>query len=250
MTFEEVKTKLDSGAVGTLQDVAEMLTILIEARRTSGIYIAIALYESRRLYQGAGWGSWAQAQYHFSDEKKAFHRANVGEMLRALEKDQGKLHGRFMSQGITLLETWARLFNAGKRLEEKGELDSPCTVIRNFLKAHPDAFSWKREKLDLEIVKFLYPEKEFEQGELNLRFDAIGSQLSDSDLVALTQREDFDGCRAFIMANNGAKLCLHAADVILQDNDQLPAEALEDIDNALESVHRKLRGLLQHKREQ
>ena len=253
MTLEEAKSLIDGGNVGTLEEAVELLGVLIEARRKSGVYIAIALYESRRLYQSArssrGWGVWAIEQFHFSDEKKAFHRANVGEMLRTLEKRCPGKYPAFLDLGITVLEVWARLFNAGKRMAEKRKIDDPCTVIANFLKIHPDAFGWNRDKLDRRIVEFLYPEKDFSQPELALTFDAIGSALDDDELEKLTHREDFDGCRAFIMAHNGAKLCAHSMDVIVNDCDDLPAEALEDIDRALEDAHRKLRSVLRRKQE-
>jgi len=245
MTFDDAKKLIDAGAPESIDEAAELLSVLTETRRYSGVYIAIALYESRKLYTVGRWSKWAMERWHFSDEKKAFHRANVGEMLRAAE-GKPALHGRFMELGITVLETWVKLFNEGKNLAAEKKIDAPLLVIANFLKTCPDAFDLSRDRLDRKIAEFLHPDRGIVQ--LELRFDALGSALKDEQLDKLIWREDFGADAAFTMAYNGAKLADHAARVIAQDGGELPAEALEQILDDLDGAARKLRAAIAAKR--
>jgi len=245
MTFDDAKKLLDAGAPESIDEAAELLSVLTETRRYSGVYIAIALYESRKLYTAGRWSKWAMERWRFSDEKKAFHRANVGEMLRAAE-GKPALHGRFMELGITVLETWVKLFNEGKNLVAEKKIEEPLAVVVNFLKTCPDAFDLTRDRLDRKIAEFLHPDQGFAQ--LELRFDALGSALEDEQLDKLICREDFGSGAAFTMAYNGAKLADHAARVIERSGDDLPAEALKQILDNLDGAARKLRAAIAAKR--
>ena len=249
MTFEEAKARLDAGALDSLPEVAEILRGLSECQKRVGVYIVLALFDSRRLYTGPRWSKWAAEEYRLADEKDALHRANVGEMLRAVEERLPRRKTDFMELGISLLLQWAKLFNYGKMLLAHQEITDPCIPIANFLKAHPDAFGWKRKELDRAIRLFLPHDEDLDQPELNLTFDAVGAALDDDELAALTHREDFDGTRAFIMANNGAKLCTHAIAVIVKDHGELTTEALADIDRQLSEAHNRLRAIIIHRQE-
>lgn len=244
MTFEEVKTRLDAGESESLDEVKEMIRTLAEYGKSSPVYLSIALHNSQRLYKGKRWSLWAEQTYKLCDEKDAMHRANVGEMLRALQKTDPVRHGRFMDIGISLLMLWVKLFNEGKRLVKSGKIDRSFIPLTNFLKTHPEAFTWKREKLDQEIKLFLNPEAKYVQEELALTFDAVGDRIDEKELSKITQRDDFDGYHAIIMANNGAKLCTNAVNVIVKDHANLPVDVLEDLDSGLEEAHRKLRAIL------
>lgn len=245
MTFEEVQNKLLGGRADSLDEVAAMMEVLVRSQARSGILIALSLNESKRLFGDAPrWAFWAAGAYRLPDEKFAHHRQNVGEMLRAIEAAEPKKFGLFLEIPVSMLDTWALLYNEGVRRD----LANPCAPVFHFLKAFPESPSWKREKLRAEIGRFLHPDRDFEEPELGLKFDAIGAALDDAVLSDLVKRENFSGNQAFVMAFNGAKLCSHAVGVILKDHGTLGAEALEEIDRDLDAVHRQLRSLILRKR--
>lgn len=250
MTFEEIYDRLSVGGSATsFADASEMLRVIQSCRRHSGVMLALLLNESKRFFSGDGWAKWAVETHELKNENFVHHRQKVGEMLRALHGESEKVFQIFLGIKVSILDAWTALYHYGTTLPDTRD----CAPLLNFLKSYPESPGWKRDKLRAVIKSFLKPNKGCEEGapehpELDLKFDALGTMLSDAALSELTRNEGFDADHAFIMAYNGAKLCSHAVVVIKSAPEQFTPEQLEDIEDDLNRARQTVRSLILKKR--